>query len=142
MDWKKWAKTFGLPGILVLLLFSWYLIDSNELGIGLLTRSPAQSPFMLSNLSIQPEVVRPNEVVTITVSVNNTHKAWGIYSLVLNINGMKEAEKQADVDAGSSQNVSFTVTRESPGRYFVFVNSLSGSFTVATRQSFPAERFF
>jgi hypothetical protein len=51
---------------------------------------------------------------------------------------MKEAEKQADVDAGSSQNVSFTVTRESPGRYFVFVNSLSGSFTVTTREQFPS----
>lgn len=132
-----WARALRLLGIVLASVFLGYLIGSNVPGVETAAPSP-QSPFVLSNLSIQPEVVRPNEVVTITVSVNNTHNAWGIYSLVLNINGMKEAEKQADVDAGSSQNVSFTVTRESPGRYFVFVNSLSGSFTVTTREQFPS----
>ena len=84
----------------------------------------------MKNLSIQPTEVQPNEVVTITVSVTNTHDTWGIYSLVLKINGVKEAGKQANVDAGGSQDVSFSVTREDPGRYTVFLNGLSGSFTV------------
>ena len=84
----------------------------------------------MKNLSIHPAEVQPNEVVTITVSVTNTHETWGIYSLVLKINGVREAEKQADVDAGGTQDVSFNVKRQNPGKYRVFVNGLSGSFTV------------
>ena len=93
----------------------------------------ARSPFLVENLSIQPAEVQPNEVVTITVSVTNTHDTWGIYSLVLKINGVKEAESQANVDAGGTENVSFEVTRKDPGRYTVFINGLSGSFTVVAR---------
>jgi len=93
-------------------------------------RAPAQSPFVVSDLSIQPEVIRPNETVTITVSVTNTHNTWGIYSLVLQIDGVREAEGQANVDAGGTEDVSFTVKREKPGRYRVFVNGLRGSFKV------------
>lgn len=68
--------------------------------------------------------------VVTTVSVVNTHDTWGIYSLVLKINGEKEAEKQANVNAGSSQDVSFRVMREDPGNYTIFINGLSGRFTV------------
>ena len=99
------------------------------------TESPAQSPFLVKNISIQPAEIQPNEVVTITVSVTNTHDTWGIYSLVLNINGVREEEKQANVDASGTQDVSFSVTRENPGRYTVFINGLSGSFIVVTRVS-------
>jgi len=84
----------------------------------------------VKNLSIQPTKVQPNDVVTITVSVTNTHDTWGIYSLVLKINGVTEEGKQANVDAGSTQDVSFSVMREKPGKYAVFINGLSGSFTV------------
>jgi len=83
------------------------------------------------NLSIEPTEVRLNEIVTITASVANTHHTWGIYSLVLKINGVKEAEKQATVGAGSIQDVNFSVKRKDPGNYTVFINGLSGSFTVA-----------
>jgi len=116
-----------LVGIVVVSVFLGYLIGSNGM---VPLRSPASSPFVVSDLSIQPTEVQPKEAVTITVSVANTHDTWGIYSLVLKINGVKEAEKQATVDAGSSQDVSFNVTREEPGSYTVFINGLSGSFVV------------
>ena len=90
----------------------------------------ARSPFLVKNLIIEPAEARPNEVVTITVSVTNTHNTWGAYSLVLKIDGVEESHKQANVDAGSTQDVSFSVTREEPGKYAVFINGLSGSFTV------------
>ena len=94
----------------------------------------ARSPFLVKNLYIQPAKVQPNELVTITVSVTNTHDTWGIYSLVLQINGIREAEQQADVDAGGTQDVSFSVTRENPGQYRVFINGLSGTFSVARKR--------
>jgi hypothetical protein len=124
-------------------VFLGYLIGSNGMQPEAVTPPPSPaSGFSVSNLSIQPVEVPPNEIVTITVSIANTHDTWGIYSLVLKINGVKEAEKQATVDAGSSQDVSFSVTREDLGdvsfsvtredlgSYTVFINGVSGGFTV------------
>ncbi len=91
---------------------------------------PAPAAFSVSDLSIQPAEVQPNEIVTITVSVANTGGTEGSYSVVLNINGAKEAEKSVTIAAGSSQDVSFSVTREDAGSYSVSVAGLSRSFTV------------
>ena len=127
-----WARAFRLMGIVVVSVFLGYLIGSNGMQPEVVTiSSPPASGFLVANLSIQPAEAQPNEIVTITVSVGNTHDTWGIYSLVLKINGVREAEKQATVDAGSIQDVSFSLTREEPGSYAVFINGLSGSFTVA-----------
>lgn len=125
-----WARGLRLLGIVAVSVFLGYLIGSNGPGVDAPLRLPAASPFAVSNLSIQPPEVRPNETVTIAVSVANTHHTRGIYSLVLKINSVKEAEKQATVDAGSNQDVSFSVRRADPGKYTVFINGLSGSFTV------------
>jgi len=119
-----------LRRVLTLLALVLVLIFLGPLSGGSCVEPPTRGPFSVKNLSIQPAEVQPNEVVTIAVSVTNTHDNWGIYSLVLKINGVKEAEKQANVDAGGSQDVSFSVTREDPGSYAVFINGLSGSFTV------------
>jgi len=128
-----WARAVRLLGIVAVSVFLGYLIGSNGLGADVLLRAPAVSPFVVSNLSVQPQEVQPNEIVSITVSVANTHNTWGIYSLVLKVNGAREAEKQAIVDAGSTQDVSFDVTRKELGRYTVFINNgLSGSFSVVT----------
>ena len=121
----------------VLTLLGLVLVLIGSLIGGGCTESPSQSPFLVKNISIQPAEIQPNEVVTITVSVTNTHDTWGIYSLVLNINGVREEEKQANVDASGTQDVSFSVTRENPGRYTVFINGLSGSFTVVSPVSLP-----
>ena len=126
---QTWFKLLGLLGIVVASVFLGYLLGSG-LGVKIPPSSSALSPFVVSNLSIQSAEVQPNETVTITVSVANTHDTWGIYSLVLEINGVREAAKQANVDARSIQDVSFIVAREQPGSYIVFINGLSGSFTV------------
>ena len=110
----------------VLLLVFMFLVPL----IGGCAEHQAQSPFLVKNLTIQPTEVQPNEAVTITVSVTNTYDTWGIYGLVLKINGVKEAEKQANIDAGDSRDVNFSVTREEPGNHAVFINGLSGSFSV------------
>lgn len=123
-----WARLFRLLGVVLVSMFLGYLMGCTQPE----AVSPPQSAsgFMVTNLTIQPAEVQAYKPVTITVSVANTHDAWGIYSLVLKINGVKEAQKQATVDAGSSQDVSFGVTREEPGRYAVFINGLSGRFAV------------
>ena len=86
--------------------------------------------FSLSNLIVQPAEVQPKEAVTITVSVANTGGREGRHTVVLKINGVKEAEKRVTVAAGTSQSVDFSVTREDAGTYSVVVDGLSGVFTV------------
>lgn len=126
-----WARVFRLLGIVVVSVFLGYLIGINSMQPEAATPPPSSaSGFLVAKLSIQPAEAQPNETVTITVSVTNTHDTWGIYSLVLDINGVKEAEKQATVDADGSQDVSFSVTRREPGSYSVFINGLRGSFAV------------
>lgn len=125
--------------ILVLLDFTgvFTYISANILGGGSsvepTTGASSPGPFLVADLSVRPEEVQPNEIVTITVSVANTHDTWGICNLVLIINGVKEAEEQATVATGTSQEVSFLVAREEPGNYNIFVNGLSGTFTVLDR---------
>ena len=98
---------------------------------------PAPAIFSLSNLSIQPAEVQPQEAVIITVSVANTGGMEGSYTAVLKIEGAKEAEKNVTVAAGDSQSVSFSVSREDAGSYSVVVDGLSGSFTIVALPAPP-----
>ena len=91
----------------------------------------APAAFSLSNLTVQPTEVHPKEAVTIVASVVNTGGTEGSYSVVLKINGVKEAEKTVTIAAVSSEIATFSVTKEEPGSYSVTVDGLSGSFTVA-----------
>jgi len=86
--------------------------------------------FALSSLVISPAQVASGETVIINLSVANTGGLQGTYTVVLNINGVKETEKSVTVAAGGSQAVSFSVTKTAAGSYSVTVGGLSGSFTV------------
>lgn len=127
------ARAIRLAGIIAASIFLGYLIGTMHSGSTILHEPQAQSPFLVSDLSIQPKEARPGEVVTIMVTVASRHYSWGIYSLVLQVNGKSVEEKQANVAAGGTQEVSFLVKRNDPGRYRVFINGLSGSFQVVRK---------
>lgn len=59
------------------------------------------------------------------MSVANAGGMEGSYSVVLMINGLKEAEKSVTIAAGGSRSVSFTVSKEDAGSYSVVVDGLS-----------------
>ncbi|MBA7563940.1 hypothetical protein ES708_05602 [subsurface metagenome] len=87
--------------------------------------------FSSSMLDISPLEVNIGETVTISLLVNNTGGKSGSYTVSLKIDGVKEADKSVTVDAGDSETVSFSVTKEETGDYSVEVDGLKGSFTVA-----------
>ena len=95
-----WARAIRLAAIIVASIFLGYLIGTMHAGSTVLPQT--QSPFLVSDLSIQPKEVWPGEVVTIMVTVTNRHYSWGIYSLVLQVNGKSVEEKQANVAAGGT----------------------------------------
>ena len=134
---SMWARSLRLPVIVMVAVTISYLTGCGGSGVMSPPTPEGQSPFTVSGLHIQPAEVQPNEPVNITVSVANNYHTWGIYSLLLKIDGVKEAEKQAEVSAGTTEEVSFVVTRERPGRYSVFINGLSGTFRVKTPDKMP-----
>ncbi|GAH69601.1 unnamed protein product, partial [marine sediment metagenome] len=81
-------------------------------------------------LTVNPTQVEPGEAVTVAVHVANTGGTEGIYTLILKINGVKEADRTVSIAAGGMEIVTFSVTKEDPARYSVTVDGLSGSFTV------------
>ena len=103
---------------------------------------PAPAAFSVSSLSVLPAEVEPGETVTIAVSVANTGGKSGSRTVVLKINGVKEAEKSVTIAAGSSKIVTFSVTKEEAGSYTVTVDGRSGSFTVVSVVVPPAPAAF
>jgi len=100
---------------------------------------PAPAAFSVSRLSFQPAEVEAATAVTIAVLVSNTGGTEGSYTVVLKVNGVKEAEKTVTIAAGDSQEVSFSLTRDEPGTYNVSVDGLSGGFTVIVVTPLPEE---
>ena len=86
--------------------------------------------FSLSSLNIFPAEVHVGETVTISLVVTNAGSESGSYKITLSINGIPETTRHVTVNAGSSENVAFTVSREQTGNYSVVIDELSGSFTV------------
>ncbi|MBI3931540.1 MAG: helix-turn-helix domain-containing protein [Chloroflexi bacterium] len=92
--------------------------------------APAPAAFSVSGLTVRPAEVQSKEAVNISVVVANTGGTEGSYTVVLKINGVKDAEKSLTIAAGGSQIVTFSVIREKAGSYSVAVADLSASFTV------------
>jgi len=91
---------------------------------------PALTGFTISGLSITPSEVEADETVTVVVIVTNNDDSRNSYTVILKINGVEEATKQATVDADVSQRVRFSVARNTAGTYEVDVSELTGSFVV------------
>lgn len=95
-------------------------------------RRPAE--FRIENLEIDPEKVKPAEIVNISVDVANEGEREGTCTLNLWIDNVLETIKNELLPGGTSVTVTFEVAREEPRTYEVKVScptgSLTGSFTV------------
>ena len=66
-----------------------------------------------------------------TASIANNGNANGTSRVVLYVNGQEESSQGVTVNSGSASPVTFTVTRNEPGTYSVYVGGTSaGSFVV------------
>jgi hypothetical protein len=73
--------------------------------------------------------VKPGESLTVTAVMANKGNAAGTAAVKLYINGREDATQGITVNGGSTAPVSFTVSRNEPGTYSVYVNGM------------PADRF-
>lgn len=97
---------------------------------------PSQPPVSLPNIYVQSASlsasrVGPGSPVTVTASVANRGTVNGSTHLKVFVNGREEASCGVMVNSGSNRQVSFTVNRNEPGTYNVYVGGThAGSFTV------------
>ncbi len=95
-----------------------------------------QGPVNLANLRVASATVSasrvgPGEIVTVTANVANQGTGNGSMLVKLYVNGQEEASQGITVNSGSSAPVTFTLSRNEPGAYSVYVGGVSaGSFTV------------
>jgi len=94
------------------------------------TTLPEAASFTTGQLSVSPSAVYVGEAVTISVLVANNGDAAGSYTVMLKIDGVVEETKEIALDAGASEEVTFTTTKNTAGTYSVEVGGLSGSFIV------------
>jgi hypothetical protein len=76
-------------------------------------------------------VTRTGESATITANVANDGGQGGTYVVELKLNGEAVDTKIVTLDAGQSQQVSFTLSEMDYGQYEVEVAGLSGEFTTS-----------
>jgi len=93
--------------------------------------------FTIDTLSISPTEVTIGEVVTISVLVANTGDLAGSYELTLKIDDVAEATEEITLDAGASQEITFTTFKDVAGSYLIDVNGLSGTFVVKEKPAAP-----
>jgi hypothetical protein len=87
--------------------------------------------FVLSGIKVEPAQVRPNEAVTVLVTVENTGELEGQRDVVLKIDGQEVDRATAVVPALTSLVVSFKVSRPVAGTFRVEVDGQTAQFVVA-----------
>lgn len=84
----------------------------------------------VSDLIISSSSVKPGQSVNVTVTANNSGDVAGDHTVSLAVGGRDEQSKTITVPGNSSEQVSFNITRDSPGHYRVTCEDLSKTFTV------------
>ncbi len=95
---------------------------------------PPSANFVLSDFTISPTTVDPDETVKISVKVTNTGTKSGTKTVKLTIDGIVEGSKDVALGIQESDTVSWNVKRATLGTYSVEVNGLIGSFNVETEE--------
>ncbi len=101
------------------------------------TLTPKPVVFVISDLTIVPDVIRPYNNSTIGVTVTNTGEQPGTYTVVLKVqpNSTKKQDVQTQdvtLAGGASQRVTFVLTATQGGTYEIMVDQLIGFLVVAS----------
>ena len=93
--------------------------------------TPGNEPeFTISGLVISPAEAKTGQTITINATVKELAKISGIYEGTLRINGVDEETKQLTIGPLGSEQLTFTVSKDTAGTYSVYLDGLSGSFTL------------
>lgn len=77
--------------------------------------------FVYSDLEVNPLKVNTGEVVTVNVDIENMAGARESTEVQLLIDGVVEDTKELLLDPGEQRTISFTFSKDKPGKYMVIV---------------------
>jgi len=97
------------------------------------TSSAPSAQFEVTSLDIKPTEVAVGEKVNISAQVTNSGNAGGMYSAALIVDGKKVDTKTINVDPGSSQTVSFSLSKDEAGTYEIVVGKRTAALTVKSK---------
>ncbi len=96
------------------------------------TAPPGNPPIVLVNsAAVAATRVSPGEKVDVSATITNKGGSSGTSKVTLFINGQEVESKGITLSSGESTTMHFSVSRNDPGTYTAYVNSIpAGSFTV------------
>lgn len=94
-----------------------YTIDLEGLTGTFRVLKPAE--FMTGSLDIAPNPVKVGGETRITISIKNAGEAQGTYTATLAVDGLVEQTRDVTVAGGTTESVSFTISKDSPGSFSV-----------------------
>ena len=102
-------------------------------GLSSLAACSASAPppqFDVTSLTIKPKQVMIGETAFITSEIANSGGSAGIYNAVLTVDGSKVESKAVSLAQGSTETVTFSLSKDKAGTYKIAVGDSSSSFTV------------
>ncbi|OYR48470.1 APHP domain-containing protein [Halorubrum sp. Ea1] len=94
---------------------------NGEFAGALTVTEPASAEFEVTGLTLSDSVISVGDTVTVTADITNTGDAEGTYTADLAVDGTVEESNSVDVDAGSTETVSFIPSLETAGDYTISV---------------------
>ncbi len=97
------------------------------------SQSPISLPVIqVQSASLSASSVTPGTSVTVTATAVNKGTANGSSRITLYVNGQEESSRGVTIESGQAAPLTFTVSRNEPGTYRVYVNGTqAGSFSVS-----------
>jgi hypothetical protein len=86
------------------------------------------------SLTISPQEADAGDNISIKLSVYNKGDSAGDYTLNLEINGQVEESREIRLEGKQQEDIVFSLNKPA-GNYIVYINGLTGSFTVKETQS-------
>lgn len=94
-----------------------YTIDLEGLTSTFRVLKPAE--FRIGSLDITPNPVKVGQETMVGISIENMGEAEGTYTASLVVDGLVEETKDIRLTGGTTESVSFTISKDSPGSFSV-----------------------
>ncbi len=95
--------------------------------------SAPSAQFEVTSLDIKPAEITVGETASISAQVGNTGGAGGVYSATLSVDGEKIGARDINLAPGSTQTVTFALSRNKAGAYEIAVGKRSSTLTVRAK---------
>ena len=85
---------------------------------------------VVTSLNVDPAYIYPRDPVQVTATITNYGGTWGSANVMLLVNGDLENQDGVGLAAGTSETLSFTLYRTTPGEYQVQILGQTATFYV------------